>query len=133
MTRWGLIGASNIAREWVIGAIRATGGEVVSVMSSDAHRAQNYAKANNIAKATANLDELLSDRETAAPESVPAGDLSPEWARKLSAPFVLDPSYGTRCSTLLTIGLDGVTHLVERRFDSDGRMSGQSEQRLNIG
>ena len=25
-TRWGLIGASTIAREWVIGAIRATGG-----------------------------------------------------------------------------------------------------------
>ena len=34
--RWGLIGASTIAKEWVIGAIRATGGEIVSVMSSDA-------------------------------------------------------------------------------------------------
>ena len=32
MTRWGLIGASTIAKEWVIGAIRATGGDVVSVI-----------------------------------------------------------------------------------------------------
>ncbi|MEN8474132.1 gfo/Idh/MocA family oxidoreductase, partial [Brucella abortus] len=30
MAKWGLIGASTIAKEWVIGAIRATGGEVVS-------------------------------------------------------------------------------------------------------
>ena len=59
MTRWGLIGASNIAREWVIGAIRATGGEVVSVMSSNAERARLYADANGIAKATTSVDELL--------------------------------------------------------------------------
>ena len=50
MTRWGLIGASTIAHEWVIDAIRATGGEVVSVMSSSAERAKDYAAANGIAK-----------------------------------------------------------------------------------
>ena len=33
---WGLIGASTIAKEHMIGAIRAQGGEVVAVMSSDA-------------------------------------------------------------------------------------------------
>ena len=41
------------------------------------------------------------------PTALPPGDLSPEWARKLSAPFVLDPGYGTRCSTVLTISDDG--------------------------
>ena len=51
----------------------------------------------------AELFAMLADRETAPPDTVPAGDLSPEWARKLSAPFVLDPGYGTRCSTVLTI------------------------------
>lgn len=61
MTRWGLIGASNIAREWVIGAIRATGGEIVSVMSSNAERAKDYAAANGIAKSTTDLATLLSD------------------------------------------------------------------------
>ena len=89
------------------------------------------------AKAIGSLEEglfdMLADREPAPPESLPPGDLSPEWARKLSAPFVLDPGYGTRCSTILTRGLGGELHLVERRFDADGRMSGQSEHRLNGG
>ncbi len=77
----------------------------------------------------ARLLDLLSDRETAPPESLPAGDLSPEWARKLSAPFVLDPEYGTRCSTILTMDDTGLA-LVERRFDAEGRESGQSDFRL---
>ena len=59
MTRWGLIGASNIAREWVIGAIRETGGEGVSVMSSSAARAQEYAGANGIPHGTDSLDALF--------------------------------------------------------------------------
>jgi 1,5-anhydro-D-fructose reductase (1,5-anhydro-D-mannitol-forming) len=58
-TRWGLIGASTIAREWVIGAIRATGGEIVSVMSSDAARASAYARDNGIPGSTTDLDALL--------------------------------------------------------------------------
>jgi 1,5-anhydro-D-fructose reductase (1,5-anhydro-D-mannitol-forming) len=59
MTRWGLIGASTIAQEWVIDAIRAAGGEVVAVMSSDPARAQRYAEHNSIAAAVASLDALL--------------------------------------------------------------------------
>lgn len=58
-TRWGLVGASTIAREWVIGAIRATGGEIVSVMSSDAGRAQAYASENGIPQGTSDLGALL--------------------------------------------------------------------------
>jgi uncharacterized protein with NRDE domain len=84
---------------------------------------------------TSQLLDMLADRETAAPESLPPGDLSPEWTRKLSAPFVVDPEYGTRCSTVLTIG-EPVNELaklllVERRFDAEGRAAGQSEHRLN--
>jgi uncharacterized protein with NRDE domain len=76
---------------------------------------------------------MLADRETAPPESSPAGDLSPEWARKLSAPFVLDPGYGTRCSTILTISNQGVLRIAERRFDATGAATGQSEHVLNDG
>ena len=54
------------------------------------------------------------------PTQLPPGDLSPEWARKLSAPFVLDPGYGTRCSTVLTISNQGALRITERRFDADG-------------
>lgn len=61
MTRWGLIGASTIAKEWVIGAIRVTGGEVVSVMSTNAERGRNYAQANGIAKSVTSLDDIVGD------------------------------------------------------------------------
>ncbi|MCJ7997384.1 Gfo/Idh/MocA family oxidoreductase [Rhizobium cremeum] len=59
--RWGLIGASTIAREWVIDAIRAAGGDVVSVMSTNAERGQAYAAENGIPKAVTSVEELLGD------------------------------------------------------------------------
>jgi 1,5-anhydro-D-fructose reductase (1,5-anhydro-D-mannitol-forming) len=61
--RWGLIGASTIAREWVIGAIRATGGEVVSVMSSDAARGEAYAREMGIGRSTTALDTLVGSSD----------------------------------------------------------------------
>lgn len=66
MTRWGLIGASTIAKEWVISAIRATGGEVVSVMSTSAERGKTYAAEQGIAKAVTTLDALVNDPEVDA-------------------------------------------------------------------
>jgi len=63
MTRWGLIGASTIAKEWVISAIRATGGEVVSVMSASAERGKAYAAEQGIAKSVTTLDALVNDPE----------------------------------------------------------------------
>ena len=59
--RWGLIGASTIAREWVIDAIRANGGEVVSVMSSDAERGRKYAADNGIERSVTDLGDLVRD------------------------------------------------------------------------
>lgn len=60
-TRWGLIGASTIAKEWLIGAIRSQNGEVISVLSADKERAARYAAENAIASHTTDLEELLSD------------------------------------------------------------------------
>jgi len=80
---------------------------------------------------TAGLFDMLGDRETAESASLPVGDLSPEWARKLSAPFVLDATYGTRCSTILTISNDDALLIAERRFDADGISLGQTEHALN--
>jgi uncharacterized protein with NRDE domain len=74
---------------------------------------------------------MLADREPAPPDSLPPGDLSPEWARKLSAPFVLDLRFGTRCSTVLTISNEGALRITERRFDANGAAAGQSEHVLN--
>jgi 1,5-anhydro-D-fructose reductase (1,5-anhydro-D-mannitol-forming) len=57
--RWGLIGATTIAREWMIDAIRANGGEIVSVLSSDAERGAAYAQAAGIPASTTSLEALL--------------------------------------------------------------------------
>jgi uncharacterized protein with NRDE domain len=82
---------------------------------------------------TNSLFAMLADRETAPPDVLPPGDLTPEWARKLSAPFVLDSGYGTRCSTVLTISAQGARRIAERRFDAEGAQTGQSEHVLNDG
>ena len=59
--RWGLIGASTIAAEHMIGAMRANGGQVVAVMSTDADRAKAYARTHGIERATTQLRELVED------------------------------------------------------------------------
>ena len=61
MTRWGLIGATTIAREWMINAIRETGGEIVSVMSQNAERGRSFADEFGIPNATTDLQTLLRD------------------------------------------------------------------------
>jgi len=64
---WGLIGASTIAREWMIAAIRAQpGNQVLAVMSSDAARARQYAQENAISKSYSSLDALLADPDVGA-------------------------------------------------------------------
>ena len=57
--RWGLIGASTIASEHMIGAIRANGGEVVAVLSSDASRGRSYAETHGISRSTTDLAALV--------------------------------------------------------------------------
>src|SRR6218665_1187579 len=59
---WGLIGASTIAAEQMLGAIRAQAGhDVVAVISSNARRGREYAEKNAIASACGSLDELLQN------------------------------------------------------------------------
>jgi 1,5-anhydro-D-fructose reductase (1,5-anhydro-D-mannitol-forming) len=57
--RWGVIGASTIASEHMIGAVRANGGEVVAVLSSDASRGQVYAETHGIPRSTTDLAALV--------------------------------------------------------------------------
>jgi 1,5-anhydro-D-fructose reductase (1,5-anhydro-D-mannitol-forming) len=57
--RWGLIGASTIASEHMIGAMRANGGEVVAVLSSDASRGRSYAETHGIPRSTTDLAALV--------------------------------------------------------------------------
>ena len=59
--RWGLIGASTIAEQHMIGAIRAMGGEVAAVVSSTAARARDYAAQHAIPAAGDSLPLILDD------------------------------------------------------------------------
>jgi len=59
--RWGLIGASNIARQYVIDAIRSQpNGQVVAVMSSGMDHAKSYAVENDIPAAYDDVGALLA-------------------------------------------------------------------------
>lgn len=59
---WGFIGASTIAEQHMIGAVRAQAGcEVAAVASSSAERAQTYAQRHGIAQGYGSVDALLAD------------------------------------------------------------------------
>lgn len=59
---WGLIGASTIASQHMIGAIRAQEGhDVLSVLSSDAGRGATYAGEHEIGESTTSIDDILTD------------------------------------------------------------------------
>src|SRR6266566_388798 len=84
----------------------------------------------------AELFELLNDRTRVEDDAtLPAGrsGLPREWERILSAPFVLHPEYGTRCSTVLLEAPHGGLYLAERRFDCRGEVVGETEFNLNPG
>ncbi len=60
--RWGLVGASTIAAEHMIGALRTTPGATVDwVVSGSADHAGAYAALHGIARSGADLDAMLGD------------------------------------------------------------------------
>ncbi|HEY6927624.1 MAG TPA: NRDE family protein [Steroidobacteraceae bacterium] len=84
--------------------------------------------------AAADLFALLDDRATVtAEEELPQTGISEEWERVLSAPFVLNPDYGTRASTILLLEPSGAGVLAERRFDPQGTLLGETEFQLAAG
>ncbi|MGF6605263.1 1,5-anhydro-D-fructose reductase (1,5-anhydro-D-mannitol-forming) [Paraburkholderia sp. WSM4175] len=62
--RWALIGASTIADEWMVDAIRSQpDGAIEAVVSGSAGRAREFADKHRISKSGTNLDEILADRD----------------------------------------------------------------------
>lgn len=58
---WGLVGASTIAAEHMIGAMRAQGGQIGWIVSGKTEHAAAYAQKHGIAKSTTDLNEMLAD------------------------------------------------------------------------
>jgi uncharacterized protein with NRDE domain len=78
------------------------------------------------------LFELLADRTQADAAALPLTGIAPEWERLLSSAFIVDPRYGTRCSTVLTIADDGGARFVERGFDRHGRVTGETAHEFSV-
>lgn len=68
--------------------------------------------------APAPLFAALADR-TELPGAGPETRFSPV--------FIRNPVYGTRCSTVLMIAGDGAARIIERRFDAEGRTTGETD------
>lgn len=59
--RWGIVGATTIGREWMVSAIRESGGSVAAVMSLDARRGKAYADMLGIPKSVTDLGSLFPE------------------------------------------------------------------------
>ena len=78
------------------------------------------------------LFAALADRNLADDASLPATGVPLEWERRLSAPFIVSPGYGTRSSTVVTIDRDGDARFFERSFDAAGERIGEATYRFRI-
>lgn len=75
------------------------------------------------------LLDALADDEPAPDAALPDTGIGLELERRLSPPFVRDPRYGTRCSTVVLVEETGM-RFVERRFGLDGMPLGESDEWL---
>ncbi len=74
--------------------------------------------------------KLLNNRQQAKADEIEEDNLSRELAQALSAPFIVTPQYGTRCSSVILWSRDGNVEFTERRFDPSGTTSGESTFRF---
>jgi uncharacterized protein with NRDE domain len=79
------------------------------------------------------LMNVLTDRTTAPAEAVETGGLPFDVARALTAPFIVSPDYGTRCTTVLTWDRENHVNISEHRFDQSGRKTGESRVSFRAG
>lgn len=63
-------------------------------------------------------------RDETARQTVDTHHADPE--PRLSGVFIADPVYGTRCSTLVMVDAQGTGRIIERRFDPQGRVTGET-------
>lgn len=82
--------------------------------------------------ATGNVDEtgmmrLMKDRNRAPVAEVETGRLGFEKAHAITAPFIVMPDYGTRCTSIVLVDKEGNWRFIERRFDPAGRQTGESK------
>lgn len=78
------------------------------------------------------LMRLMDDREKGPADDVERGRLDFRTAHAITAPFIVMPNYGTRCTTMLLADRNGRWHVTERRFDPSGAVTGESRISFEI-
>ncbi len=78
------------------------------------------------------LLKLLDDRERGPAKDVSADGLRFEFAHALTAPFIVQPEYGTRSSSVVLYSANGTIDVVERRFRPDGRRDGETRKTVQL-
>jgi len=79
-----------------------------------------------------NLLRLLDDRNKAGVSEVETGRLGFKKAHAMTAPFIVQSDYGTRCSTVLLRDNRNQLRFTEMRFAADGTSSGRSDFRYDV-
>ncbi|WP_322996185.1 NRDE family protein [Castellaniella sp.] len=69
--------------------------------------------------------DALRDTTQATVDQLPDTGLDLQREQLVSSPFIIDPQYGTRCSTLLVARADGQLWLDEQSYDPAGRAVGR--------
>jgi uncharacterized protein with NRDE domain len=72
------------------------------------------------------LLRLLKDREPGPIDEAESGPLDFSAMRAITAPFIVTPRYGTRCSTVMLVDTAHSWRVTERRFDAAGTAVGDS-------
>jgi len=72
------------------------------------------------------LLRLLGDRKKGPLSEVRSDRLPFETAHAITAPFIVTPEYGTRCSSIVRANSDGRWQLLERRFSAAGKNTGEA-------
>jgi uncharacterized protein with NRDE domain len=73
-----------------------------------------------------NLIRLMNDPKKAPVADVETGRLDFTRAHAITAPFIVMPDYGTRCTTVVLADRNGNWQFTERRFSAAGEKSGES-------
>jgi uncharacterized protein with NRDE domain len=75
---------------------------------------------------------LLRDTTPVADDQLPDTGVSLEWERRLSTAFIDSPTYGTRCSTLLTVDRSGEVRFTEWTWLPGARQHSMVTHRFGV-
>lgn len=115
--RWGLVGASTIAAEWMIDAIRTNGGEIIGVQSGSASHGQEYARQHNIPYSTTELEALLDQQ----PDAIYISSVNDKHRAQLEA--AAKRGIHVLCEKPLAMGLDDAKAMVQVCADNNVRFA----------